>query len=69
MALVQSRWHELYKTKWSESCQHRWMPVSHDTLVQDRNHLSHTRHIWQGDTPEISARVIRTAISAALDHP
>ena len=37
MALVQSR---EYKTNWSHSCQPRWLPVSHDTLVQEGNYLS-----------------------------
>ena len=44
MALVWSRQHKVYKTKQSHSCQPTWLPVSHDTLVQEGNHLSHTRH-------------------------
>ena len=38
-------------------------------MVQDKNCLSHVRHIWQGDTLQISARVVRTAMSAEQDHP
>ena len=43
--------------------------VSHDTLVQEKNYPSHAGHIWQGDTPKITARVIRRATSAGWDHP
>ena len=32
------------------------------------NYLSQNRHIWQGDTPEISAHVIRADMSAEWDH-
>ena len=69
MALVQSRLHKVYKTKWSHSCQPRWLPVSHETLVQEGNYLSHTRHIWQRDTPKIPAHVTRTDTFAQWDHP
>ena len=54
MALVRSREHKVYKTKWNHSCQLRWLPVSHNTLVQEGNYLSYTKYIWQGDTPKIS---------------
>ena len=47
----------------------RWLPASHDTLVQEGNYLSHSRHIWQGDTPKISAHMVRTTMSAEWDHP
>ena len=66
MALVQSREPKVHKMKWSHSCQPRWLSVSHDTLVQVGNYLSQSRHIWQGDTPKISAHVIRIA---EWDHP
>ena len=69
MTLVWSRQHKEYKTKWSHSCQPRWPPVSHDTLVQEGNYLSQSRHIWQGDTPKISSHMIRTAASPEWDHP
>ena len=69
MALVWSRQHNIYKSKWNHSCQPRWRPVSHDILVQERNCLNQARHIWQGDTPKISAHMIRTAMSAEWDHP
>ena len=65
MALVRSRRHEVYKAKWSHSCQPRWLPVIQDTLLQQGNYLSQSRHIWQGDTPKISSQVIRTAICRA----
>ena len=75
MSLVQSRQHKVYKTKWSLSCQPTRLPVSHGTLVQERN-LHHARHICQGDTPKISAHVTscadilsRTVVSAEWDHP
>ena len=38
--------------------------ISHDTLVQEGNYLSHPRHIWQGDTPKIPAHMIKTSMSA-----
>ena len=69
MALGQSREHKAYKTKWSHSCQPRWLPVSHHTLLKEGNYLSQSRHIWQGDSPKISAHMIRTAMSAEWDHP
>ena len=69
MALVQSRQHKVYKTKWSHSCQPRWLWVSLDTLVQEGNYLSHARHTWQGDTPKIFAHLTKTAVSAEWDHP
>ena len=69
MASVQSRQHKVYKTKWSHSCQPKWLSISHDTLVQEGNYLSQSRHIWQGNTPRVSAHVIRTATSAEQDHP
>ena len=69
MALFQSRWLKVYKIKWSHSCQPRWLPVSHDTLGQEGIYLSQSRHIWQGDTPKISAHMGRTAMSAEQDHP
>ena len=46
------------------------MVVSHhDTLVQEENYLSQSKHIWQGDIPTISAHVVRAAVSAERDHP
>ena len=69
VALVCSRQYKIYKTKWSHSCQPGWLSVSHDPLVQERNYLSQSKHIWQEDTPKISARVIRTARSAERDQP
>ena len=67
--LVGSRQHKVYKTIWSHSCQPRGLPVRPDTLIQEGNYLSHARHIWQGDTPKISAHGNRTASSAEQDHP
>ena len=58
MALVLSKEHKVYEIKWSHSCQPRWLPIIHDTLVQEGNYLSQSRHIWQGDSPKISAHVI-----------
>ena len=69
MALVRSREHKVYKTKWNHSCQPRWLPVSQDTLVQEGTHLSHTRYVYQGGTPKISAHMTRTVTSAEQDHP
>ena len=69
MALVWSEQQKAYKTKWSHSCQPRWPPASHDTLVQEGNYLSQSKHIWQADTPMISAHLTRTAVSAERDHP
>ena len=63
MALVQPKQHKVYKTKQSHSCQRRWLSVSHDTLVQEGNHLSHARYILQGDTHKISAHVMRTSMT------
>ena len=68
MTLVWSRQHKVYKTKWSHSCQPRRLPDSYDTLVQEGNYLSQSRHNWQGDTPKISAHVTRVAVSAERDH-
>ena len=31
-------------------------------------YLSHARHNWQGDTPKISAHMMRTAVCAEWDH-
>ena len=45
------------------------MADSRDTLIQEGNYLSHTRHIWQGNTPKVFAHLIRTAMSVELDHP
>ena len=44
MVLVLSRQDKVCTTKWYHSCQPRWLPVSHNTLVQEGNYLSHTRH-------------------------
>ena len=37
-----------------------------DTLVQEENYLSQNRHIWQGDTLKITARMVRVVVSAEL---
>ena len=66
VALVGSRSHKVYKTKQSHSQQLRWLPVSHDTLVQEKNYLSQSTHIWQGD---IAAHMVRAAMFAEWDHP
>ena len=47
----------------------RWLPVSHDTLVQEGNYRRQSRHIWQGDTPKTAAHVIKRATSAERDQP
>ena len=47
----------------------KWLSASHDTLVQEGTYLSQGRHIWQGDTLNISAHMIRIAVSAEQDHP
>ena len=64
MALVRSRQRKVYTAKWSHSSQPRSLPVSQDTSVQEGNYQSHARHIWQGDTPGISAHVIGRAMCA-----
>ena len=66
MALVQLRWHKVYKGKWSHLCLLKWLSVSHDTLVQEKNYLSQSTHIWQGD---IAAHMVRAAMFAEWDHP
>ena len=53
MAFVRSREHKICKTKWNFSCQSRWLLISHATLVQEGNYLSHAGNIWQRDTPKI----------------
>ena len=53
MALVQSRQHKAYKAEWRHSCQPGCLPVSHDTLVQEGNYLSHTTHLARRHTQNI----------------
>ena len=38
-------------------------------MVQEGNYLSQSRHIWQGDTPEIPTHMVRVAVPAEWDHP
>ena len=66
MALVQLRQHKVHKTKWSHLCQLKRLSVSHDTVVQEENYLSPSKHIWQVD---IFAHVVRADRSAELDNP
>ena len=61
--------HKVHKTKWSHSYQPRQLPVSLDTLVQEGNYLSQSKHIWQEDIPKISAYSIKIAMSAEWNHP
>ena len=68
MALVWSREHNVYKTKWSHSCQLKWLSVNHYTLVQEENHLSQSKHIWQGDTAAHRVRADMSEKDTHLKH-
>ena len=68
VALVCSRQYKIYKTKWSHSCQPGWLSVSHDPLVQERNYLSQSKHIWQGDTAAHRVRADMSEKDTHLKH-
>lgn len=53
--LVCSKLDKVCETEWYHSCQPRYLPVSHDTFVQEGNYFSHAKHPAD-DTQDISTQ-------------